>query len=128
MLRARDLAGLAVPDAAQPLRSSGRRSAGTREASPSQPCSSVREPVRSQVDDVGRRTGPEVVAEFPLRRRRKPSAPRVTFKGEVTAVDDDLITLNIVGSNSLGDHLIANATLTIGSSRERSSEDRRGDA
>ena len=38
----------------------------------------------------------------------------VTFNGEVTAVDDGLITLKIVGSNSLGDHVIANATLTIG--------------
>ena len=28
--------------------------------------------------------------------------------------DGDLITLKIVGSNSLGDHVIANATLTIG--------------
>ncbi|HET6731214.1 MaoC family dehydratase [Mycobacterium sp.] len=46
----------------------------------------------------------------------------VTFKGEVTAVNDGLITLKIVGSNSLGDHVIATATLTIGSSRERSSQ------
>jgi hypothetical protein len=38
----------------------------------------------------------------------------VTFKGEVTAIEDALITLKIVGSNSLGDHVIANATLTIG--------------
>jgi 3-oxo-4,17-pregnadiene-20-carboxyl-CoA hydratase beta subunit len=38
----------------------------------------------------------------------------VTFKGEVTAVDDGLITLKVVGSNSLGDHVIANVTLTIG--------------
>jgi hypothetical protein len=38
----------------------------------------------------------------------------VTFKGEVTAVDDDLITLKVVGSNSLGDHVIATSTLTIG--------------
>ena len=38
----------------------------------------------------------------------------VTFKGEVTAVEDGLITLKVVGSNSLGDHVIANATLTIG--------------
>ena len=38
----------------------------------------------------------------------------VTFSGEVTAVEDGLITLKIVGSNSLGDHVIANATLTIG--------------
>ena len=45
----------------------------------------------------------------------------VTFTGEVTAVDDSLITLKIKGSNSLGDHVIANATLVFGSSRERSS-------
>ena len=38
----------------------------------------------------------------------------VTFKGEVTAVDDDLITLKVIGSNSLGDHVIANATLSVG--------------
>jgi uncharacterized protein len=38
----------------------------------------------------------------------------VTFKGEVTAVDDGLIALKIVGSNSLGDHVVATATLTIG--------------
>jgi hypothetical protein len=45
----------------------------------------------------------------------------VTFKGEVTAVEDGLVTLRIIGSNSLGDHVIANATLVLGSSRERSS-------
>ena len=38
----------------------------------------------------------------------------VTFKGEVTAVEDGLIALKVVGSNSLGDHVIATATLTIG--------------
>src|SRR6478736_8934661 len=38
----------------------------------------------------------------------------VTFSGEVTSIEDGLITLKIVGSNSLGDHVIANATLTIG--------------
>ncbi len=38
----------------------------------------------------------------------------VTFRGEVTGIDGDLIKLKIVGSNSLGDHVIANATLTIG--------------
>nr|MDP9164794.1 MaoC family dehydratase [Actinomycetota bacterium] len=32
----------------------------------------------------------------------------VTFTGEVTAVEDGLITLKITGSNSLGDHVIAN--------------------
>jgi hypothetical protein len=38
----------------------------------------------------------------------------VTFKGEVTTVEDGLITLKVVGSNSLGDHVIATATLSIG--------------
>jgi hypothetical protein len=40
----------------------------------------------------------------------------VTFSGEVTAVDDGLITVKIVGRNSLGDHVIATSTLTIGDS------------
>lgn len=38
----------------------------------------------------------------------------VTFAGEVTDVVDGLITLKIVGRNSLGDHVIATATLTLG--------------
>ena len=38
----------------------------------------------------------------------------VTFRGEVTAVDDGVITLNVVGRNSLGDHVIATSTLTMG--------------
>jgi hypothetical protein len=38
----------------------------------------------------------------------------VTFSGEVTAVVDDVVTLKIVGANSLGDHVIANATLVMG--------------
>jgi hypothetical protein len=38
----------------------------------------------------------------------------VTFAGEVTAIEDGVITLKVVGSNSLGDHVIATATLTIG--------------
>src|ERR687898_1033201 len=38
----------------------------------------------------------------------------VTFKGEVTDVSDGLITVKVVGSNSLGDHVIATSTLTIG--------------
>ncbi|MEE6169136.1 MULTISPECIES: MaoC family dehydratase [unclassified Mycolicibacterium] len=38
----------------------------------------------------------------------------VTFAGEVTALDGDLVTLKVVGSNSLGDHVIATATLTLG--------------
>ncbi|OBI50218.1 MaoC family dehydratase [Mycobacterium sp. E796] len=37
-----------------------------------------------------------------------------TFSGEVTAVEDGLITVKVVGRNSLGDHVIATATLTIG--------------
>jgi acyl dehydratase len=38
----------------------------------------------------------------------------VTFSGEVTAVEDGLITVKVVGNNSLGDHVVATATLTIG--------------
>ena len=38
----------------------------------------------------------------------------VTFRGEVTAIDDGLITLKVVGRNSLGDHVIATATLVLG--------------
>ena len=38
----------------------------------------------------------------------------ITFSGEVTAVDDGLITVKVFGRNSLGDHVIANAMLTIG--------------
>ena len=38
----------------------------------------------------------------------------VTFRGEVTAIDAGLITLKVVGSNSLGDHVIATATLVLG--------------
>ncbi len=38
----------------------------------------------------------------------------VTFRGEVTGVDDGLVTVKVVGSNSLGDHVVATATLTIG--------------
>jgi hypothetical protein len=38
----------------------------------------------------------------------------VTSKGEVTAVTDGVISLKVTGSNSLGDHVIATATLTIG--------------
>ena len=40
----------------------------------------------------------------------------ITFSGEVTAVQDGLITVKVFGRNSLGDHVIANATLTIGGS------------
>lgn len=42
----------------------------------------------------------------------------VTFSGEVTAVentaDAPLVTVKVVGNNSLGDHVIATATLTLG--------------
>lgn len=38
----------------------------------------------------------------------------VTFSGEVTAVENGVITLSIVGANSLGKHVIATATLTLG--------------
>ena len=38
----------------------------------------------------------------------------VTFKGEVTDIVDDVITVKIVGSNSLGDHVIATATMAFG--------------
>jgi hypothetical protein len=38
----------------------------------------------------------------------------VTFRGEVTAIDDGVVTVKVTGSNSLGDHVIATATLTFG--------------
>jgi hypothetical protein len=38
----------------------------------------------------------------------------VAFSGEVTALDGELISVKVVGSNSLGDHIVANVTLTIG--------------
>lgn len=38
----------------------------------------------------------------------------VTFSGEVTAVESGLITVKVVGRNSLGDHVIATVTLTMG--------------
>ena len=38
----------------------------------------------------------------------------VTLRGEVTAVEAGLITVKVVGSNSLGDHVVASSTLTIG--------------
>jgi MaoC like domain len=38
----------------------------------------------------------------------------VTFRGEVLAIEEGVITVKVVGSNSLGDHVIATATLTIG--------------
>lgn len=38
----------------------------------------------------------------------------ITFTGEVTAIDGDLVTLKVVGANSLGNHVIATSTLTLG--------------
>ena len=38
----------------------------------------------------------------------------IVFTGEVTAVDGDLVTLRVTGSNSLGKHVIATATMTLG--------------
>ena len=38
----------------------------------------------------------------------------VTFSGEVTAVEDDVVTVKVVGRNSLGDHVIATVKLTLG--------------
>jgi hypothetical protein len=38
----------------------------------------------------------------------------VTFSGEVSAVDDGLVTVNVVGRNSLGEHVVATVTLTVG--------------
>lgn len=38
----------------------------------------------------------------------------VTFSGEVVGFEGGLITLKVFGRNSLGDHVIANVTLTIG--------------
>ncbi|QHP89446.1 3-oxo-23,24-bisnorchol-4,17(20)-dien-22-oyl-CoA hydratase subunit beta [Mycolicibacterium monacense DSM 44395] len=38
----------------------------------------------------------------------------ITFTGEVTAVDDGVTTVKVVGANSLGNHVIATATLVLG--------------
>ncbi|HUO37466.1 MAG TPA: beta-hydroxyacyl-ACP dehydratase, partial [Mycobacterium sp.] len=38
----------------------------------------------------------------------------VTFSGEVTAIDDGVVTVAVLGRNSLGDHVIATVTLTNG--------------
>ncbi len=38
----------------------------------------------------------------------------VTFRGEVIGVSEGIITLKIVGSNTLGDHIIATATMVLG--------------
>jgi hypothetical protein len=41
----------------------------------------------------------------------------ITITGEVTALDGDLVTLKVVGSNSLGDHVIATSTLVLGAAQ-----------
>ena len=38
----------------------------------------------------------------------------MTFTGEVTSVDAGLVTVKVLGSNSLGHHVIATVTLTMG--------------
>lgn len=38
----------------------------------------------------------------------------VTFTGEVTEVSDGLITVKVVGRNSLGDHVVSTVKLTLG--------------
>lgn len=38
----------------------------------------------------------------------------ITFSGEVTEIEGDVVTLKVVGSNSLGHHVIATSTLTLG--------------
>uniref|UniRef100_A0A5Q5BQP5 MaoC-like dehydratase n=2 Tax=unclassified Mycobacterium TaxID=2642494 RepID=A0A5Q5BQP5_MYCSS len=38
----------------------------------------------------------------------------ITFTGEVTAVDDGVTTVKVVGANSLGNHVIATATIVLG--------------
>ncbi|KUI35486.1 beta-hydroxyacyl-ACP dehydratase [Mycobacterium sp. IS-1496] len=38
----------------------------------------------------------------------------IMFTGEVTAVDDGVATVKVVGANSLGNHVIATATLELG--------------
>ncbi|WP_421843857.1 MaoC family dehydratase [Mycobacterium sp.] len=38
----------------------------------------------------------------------------VTLSGEVVAVDEGLVTVKVVGRNSLGDHVVATVKLTTG--------------
>lgn len=37
----------------------------------------------------------------------------ITFTGEVTAVEDGVATVKVTGANSLGNHVIATATLSL---------------
>lgn len=38
----------------------------------------------------------------------------ITFTGEVTAVDDGVVTVSVTGTNSLGKHVISTVTFTEG--------------
>jgi hypothetical protein len=38
----------------------------------------------------------------------------ITFTGEITAIDAGVATVEVVGANSLGNHVIATATLELG--------------
>lgn len=41
----------------------------------------------------------------------------ITFTGEVTEIEGDLVSLKVVGSNSLGNHVIATSTITLGGAK-----------
>lgn len=43
----------------------------------------------------------------------------VTFSGEVTAIDGALVTVKVLGRNSLGDHVIATVTFEVPSDAQR---------
>jgi len=90
--------------------------------------------IREHDDVIARRCGDDADVPGALARRPEPGAgpnaritsialrlgvlwyayDTVTFKGEVTAVEDGVVTVKVVGSNSLGDHVVATATLTMG--------------
>jgi len=38
----------------------------------------------------------------------------LTFTGEVTQVDDDVVTVAVTGTNSLGKHVISTVALRVG--------------
>ncbi|AQA02560.1 beta-hydroxyacyl-ACP dehydratase [Mycobacterium sp. MS1601] len=41
----------------------------------------------------------------------------IIFSGEVTECDGDLVTLKVVGTNSLGEHVIATSTVALGAAQ-----------
>ena len=41
----------------------------------------------------------------------------ITFTGEVTDIEGDLVSLKVVGSNSLGNHVIGTSTLALGGAK-----------